>query len=374
MTTALTAKPIEVLKATLIQMEPQYKTALPAHIDAGRFRNAVQTAIALNPDLVQADRQTLLTASMRAAQDGLLPDGREGAFVVFNTKVKRDGGEAWVKAVQWMPMVQGVIKKLRQGDVVGLTAHEVCEGDHFTYVLGDTERLEHEWPKDGKRGEVIYAYAVATFKDGTIEREVVPRSDIEKARSFSRSKDGPAWTNWYGQMAKKVAIHRLSKRLPMNVDMAQFVQRTVVDNETGEIVEGEHTEVGSLPELPKPTSRLEAFESVETNEVTVGAGEGNDSGAVEHTQSFVTPTVTLTQEPDSGETASVLGDEPLTPKAIVNRMLQIGSMAVLADFWSQADVIDIRKKFAKKPEGAEMRETYAGRELALGAANADGEI
>ena len=37
-----------------------------------------------------------------------LPNGKEAALVVYNTKVKRNGTDVWIKAVQYMPMIAGI--------------------------------------------------------------------------------------------------------------------------------------------------------------------------------------------------------------------------------------------------------------------------
>lgn len=268
--TQVVVRPMDQLKAGLAQMEPQYAVALGDQISPAKFKNAVLTAVNLNPDLLDADRQSFYTASMRAAQDGLLPDGREGAMVVFNTKVKRGGEDRWVKMVQWLPMVYGVLKKLRSsGELASIVAHEVYEKDTFDYVLGDDERIEHKPLMSGDRGQVIAAYMIAKLKDGSIQREVMLRADIDRARAFSRSKDGPAWTNWFGEMARKSVIHRGSKYLPMSPDIAEFMTRHAKNIDgAGAVVDAEHNEVTDKA-LPRPTDKLSAFE-----------GEQHDSDGV----------------------------------------------------------------------------------------------
>ena len=67
------------LPAQLKKRESQFAAALPAHMPVERFMRVVLTAAQNNPDLVRADRPSFFNACMKAAQDGLLPDGREGA-------------------------------------------------------------------------------------------------------------------------------------------------------------------------------------------------------------------------------------------------------------------------------------------------------
>src|SRR3546814_20446644 len=85
---------------------------------------------------------------MKAAQDGLLPDGREGAIVPFKGKAS------------WMPMVAGIMKKVRNsGEIADWNAHAVYENDEFDYLLGDDQRIYHK-PTMGDPGQVVGAYSI----------------------------------------------------------------------------------------------------------------------------------------------------------------------------------------------------------------------
>lgn len=213
------------------QMEKQFALALPEHVSAERFVRIVVTAIQSNPDLQSADRDSVLGAALKCAQDGLIPDGREAALVVYNTKVKykdengRDR-EAWVKKAQYMPMIAGILTKVRRsGELHSLSANVVYEKDAFEYELGDEERLIHRPYMSGPRGKAIAAYAIAKTKDGGIYREVMSVEQIEKVRGVSRAKNNGPWVDWWDEMARKSVMRRLSKRLPMSTDLTQIFAR-----------------------------------------------------------------------------------------------------------------------------------------------------
>src|ERR1044072_8374245 len=124
------ANPVAVIRENLTAMAPQFKAALPAHISVEKFTRVAMTAIQNNPDLANADRNSLFGAIVRLAQDGLLPDGREAAIVMFGQKA------------QAMPMIAGVLKKVRQsGEVAKVSAHVVHELDHFVWKLGFDETV-----------------------------------------------------------------------------------------------------------------------------------------------------------------------------------------------------------------------------------------
>lgn len=220
-------KPAVEFRDGLQKMDGQFQAALPPHIPVERFMRVVQTAVTANDDLLHADRRSLFESAMKAAQDGLLPDGRDGALVIYNTKEKgRDGGkDRWIKKVQWMPMIGGILKKIRNsGELVSIAAHVVYDRDDFTYILGDEERIEHA-PALSDRGKPRLVYAIAKTKDGGIYREIMTVEDIEKVRSVSRAKDSGPWVQWWDEMARKTVLRRLAKRLPMSSDLDDLVRR-----------------------------------------------------------------------------------------------------------------------------------------------------
>lgn len=215
------------VRTTMALMRPEFLKALPEHVSVDRFERIVITAINSNPRLVAPEvRASLLAACMRAAQDGLLPDGREGALVTYGSEV------------QWQPMVGGLLKKVRNsGELKDISASVVRLGDEFDYWTDENgEHLKHRRLSDD--GPETHAYVIARTKDGGIYIDVMTRARIERARAVSKSKDGPAWKNWWDEQAVKTVIRHISKRLPMSTDAADFFSRNDeadFDRETGEV-------------------------------------------------------------------------------------------------------------------------------------------
>ncbi|MER9961683.1 recombinase RecT [Mesorhizobium sp. M0045] len=195
-------------------MEVQFKAALPAHIPVERFVRVVMTAIQNNPDLLKVSRRSLFNSAMKAAQDGLLPDSREGAIVPY-------GDEA-----QWLPMVGGIRKKARNsGEIATWDVHAVFENDEFDFELGDSPYIKHK-PTLGEPGKLVAVYSIATMKSGEISRDVMSVSAVEKIRTKSRGKKTP-WHDpiFYPEMAKKTVAKRHSKVLPMSSDLDDLMRR-----------------------------------------------------------------------------------------------------------------------------------------------------
>jgi recombination protein RecT len=216
-----TAEPVTVFRQTLSQpaMREQIKMALPSHIPRTASIRVALTAVQQNPDLLnpqKVDRNSLFGALSGRPRTGLLPDGREGAIVPFRGKA------------QWMPMVAGIMKKVRNsGEIASWEASAVYEKDQFQRLLGDDQRIYHEPFEDGDPGEVIGAYSIVTFKDGTKSRDYMPRWRIEKAREQNPiGKNSLMWTKFYDEGAIKTVIRHHSKRCPCRPTSRRFSSAT----------------------------------------------------------------------------------------------------------------------------------------------------
>jgi recombination protein RecT len=213
----------------------QFSNALPAHIPVERFKRVVMTAISSNPDLAKADRRSLFNSAVKAAQDGLLPDGRDGALIVYKTSVKnKEGNWDKVAMVQWQRMIAGVRKLIRNsGQISDLWAEVVYEKDEFDYQLGLNRNLVHKpafkMPlKD--RGPIVAAYSVAKLKDGSTSFDVMSADEIwDVWRKASKQKDKDSnptgmWKDYPSEAFKKTVVKRHSKQLPMATDLDDIVR------------------------------------------------------------------------------------------------------------------------------------------------------
>jgi recombination protein RecT len=220
-------------------LRPELEKVLPAHITVDKFMRVVNTALSQNPDIYRAaqastyGKRSLFTACVKCATDGLVPDGREAALVIYNTKVKftDDQGvkkEAWFQLIQYMPMVYGIRKKIRQsGELKDFTDNAVFEADEFQYWIDDDgEHILHKPNLEASdRGKVKGSYAIAKTHDGGKYTQVMTRSQIEQCRAASKAPNGPAWGAWYDEMAIKSVVRRISKKLPMSTDLERVIRR-----------------------------------------------------------------------------------------------------------------------------------------------------
>lgn len=242
---------VDEFQGQLVARAQEFAPSLPSHISAEKFQRTAVTAVNLNPDLLKADRRSLFNACAKAASDGLLPDGREGALVIFG------------KQAVWMPMVYGIIKKARQsGEVATLGARIVYENElkapvdadgkvmldadgkplppRFRFVIEDGEdKLEHDPILFGERGAPVGVYARVKFRDGSIEYEILSKTEVEKIRNVSRAKNSGPWVEWAEEMWKKSAVRRLAKRLPLSAELQTTISRDDEITEYQQIKEAE---------------------------------------------------------------------------------------------------------------------------------------
>lgn len=205
------------VRSQLDAMIGQFAVVLPKHIPPERFVRVVLTGVQNNPELLEVERRSLFNACMRAATDGLEPDGRLGALVVY--KDKRRG-----KISQWMPMIAGLRKKVYQsGEIATWDTGVVRERDYWEFERGDNPHIVHREVR-GDRGPVIAAYSIAKLKTGEISREWMWVEEIEKVRAVSRAEHGP-WESWFDEMCRKTVARRHFKVLPTGDDIEQMFRR-----------------------------------------------------------------------------------------------------------------------------------------------------
>jgi recombination protein RecT len=251
----------------------EIKIALPAHISPERFVRVILTATQINPEILACDRQSLWNACMRAANDGLLPDGVEGAIVPFKSKAT------------WIPMYQGLLKKFRNsGEFKWVTAGLVYEGDEYDHWIDETgEHFKHRPADDNTGKKIRRIYALARTKEGGSFIADMSVNEVNKHRNMSRAqRDDAPWKVWPEEMMKKTALRQLSKLLPKSSDLDSLMRR---DEEAIYGVEGVEERRQTVAARPADTAgMLDAFGAEASNAgarqeaETPNGGEQHPSG------------------------------------------------------------------------------------------------
>lgn len=248
-----------------------------------RFISTCVSAVVERPELLDADQRSLLSSCKKAAIDGLVPDGREAVLNTYSTKEKQGSKDVWVKKVQYLPMVAGIIKLIYAAGATYVDAAAVFEKDQFRFVRGDETRLTHEPYMGDDPGPIVAAYAVVKLPDGEIKREVIFARDIAKIRAASKSADKGPWITWPDQMAIKSVLKRIRKQLPMTDE--RLDSAIANDNEAMGFVAGQ-TGLGSVVHTEPPAAlthdpgqTLEDVAGAQTIEQPEGAAIDAEQGA-----------------------------------------------------------------------------------------------
>lgn len=222
-------QPMQVVQQQLEKARGEIAAVLPKHMDADKVIRAVRLAVAQNNSLLECDPKTILFSVMAACRLGLeLNSPLQHAWLIpYNRECTLQIGYRGYQELA-----------RRGGDVRDVQARVVYQGDDFRYRLGTNPLIEHI-PMEGERTDdkITHAYAVAFYKDGGPPIfEVLPREEIEKARKVSRfsTKEGSPWMKWYAEMARKTAVRRLAKYLPLSPEFAAAVELDI-RGETGEV-------------------------------------------------------------------------------------------------------------------------------------------
>lgn len=192
-------------------MREQFARALPKHLTAERFARVAITALTRTPKLADCTPASLMKCLLDLSAMGLEPDGRRAHLIPYGTEA--------TLIVDYKGLVELI---RRSGDVVSIRAETVCEKDEFSWTNGEVSHSVN-WRED--RGEVQAVYAEAVMKSGEKQSAVMTVKEVEAIRARSRSGNNGPWKTDWSEMAKKTAVRRLSKMLPLSSEIMRHVER-----------------------------------------------------------------------------------------------------------------------------------------------------
>lgn len=252
------SKAPKTMQQYIKSMEGEIAKALPAVITPERFTRMVLSAISVNPKLAECTPKSFLGAMMTAAQLGVEPNTALGQAYLIPY---RNHG---IMECQFQLGYKGLIDlAYRSGEVSIIQAHVVHENDEFTYEFGLDPQLKH-LPATSDRGEAIAYYAMFKTKSGGYGFEVMSVDDARAhAKRYSKSAGNGPWQTNFDEMAKKTVLKKVLKYAPLKSDFVRGIAQdetikttisedmysepdgtiyadfTEVDEDTGEVIEGE---------------------------------------------------------------------------------------------------------------------------------------
>lgn len=213
------------MRGLVQRMTGEFARALPKHMTAERMARVVMTAITKTPQLADCTQSSFAGAILTAAQLGLEPNTPLGECYLIPYRNKKLG----IVECQLIPGYQGLMTLARRsGDIAGIVARSVRQGDFFEYELGLDEKLRHVPTDDPERESrpITHVYAIGKTKSGDRTFEVLSIAQVEarRLRSSSQFKGSPPsgpWATDYEAMAKKTAIRQIFRWLPKSTELAR---------------------------------------------------------------------------------------------------------------------------------------------------------
>jgi len=192
-------------------MREQFARALPKHLSPERFQRIAITALTRTPKLQECTPASLMKCLLDLSAMGLEPDGRRAHLIPY--------GQECTLIIDYKGLVELI---RRSGDVVSIRSETVCERDDFTWESGEvTHRIN--WREN--RGAVQAVYAEAVMSSGEKQTAVMTIAEVNAIRERSRAGKGGPWVTDFAEMAKKTAVRRLSKMLPLSSEIMDHVSR-----------------------------------------------------------------------------------------------------------------------------------------------------
>ncbi len=117
-----------------------------------------------------------------------------------------------------------VCKKHSINPIKDIFAKLVREGDTYEEIVEDGKQNIIFKPLPFNDAPIIGAFAIVTYKDGSMLYESMSAKEIEDIRkNYSKAKDGEAWKKSTGEMYKKTVLRRLSKLIEKDFDKVEQI-------------------------------------------------------------------------------------------------------------------------------------------------------
>jgi recombination protein RecT len=197
--------------------------ALPKDFNKARFLQNCMTVLQDTKDIEKCQPISVARTMLKGAFLGLDFFNRECYAIPY-------GG-----SLQFQTDYKGEIKLAKKysfNPIKDIYAKVVHEGDDFQESIKDGQQTIDFKPIPFNNGEIIGAFAVCLFQDGSMLYETMTKQEIEGIRNnFSKAKNSPAWVKTPGEMYKKTVLRRLCKLIELDFDS---IESKKIYNETSD--------------------------------------------------------------------------------------------------------------------------------------------
>lgn len=156
-------------------------------------------------------------------------------------------------------------KRYSKNKIKDIFAKVVRQGDFFMEeVDGGKQNVKYR-PKPFSNEQMIGAFAIVVFEDGSMMYDTMSSEDIENVRNtYSKAKDSQAWKSSTGEMYKKTVLRRLCKLIDLDFDN---IEQQKAYEDGGDAVFNQQSLPGAttgqalLPENDKPVDAFAAMKA-----------------------------------------------------------------------------------------------------------------
>lgn len=259
---------LETLNAKLMQELTKRQDAMPPGFNQKRFAlNCVTMIQDMMKDscklqnLMTVDLDSVVTCLIKGAYLGLDFFNGECYAIPYGpgknalAAAKREGKRPPAGRMNFQTDYKGEIKlckKYSKNPIKDIFAKVVREGDEFYEEVDGGSQTVYFKPRAFSNAEMIGAFAIATFTDGSMIYETMSKQEIESVRqNYSKAKDSDAWQKSTGEMYKKTVLRRLCKLIDLDFDNIEQ-QKAFDDGGDAEFNQIEANRPVTIPERENP--------------------------------------------------------------------------------------------------------------------------
>lgn len=245
---------------------------LPKHMTADRMVKLVYAAATKTPKLFDCTPSSIGMCLTTCSEIGLEPGDIRGHVYLIprgNECTLLVGYKGYAELAR------------RSGDIVAIDACVVYDGELFSVSRGLHPNIEHVVGLGVDRSDekLIAAYAIAVLKSGATVFEVLTRSEIEKHRSRSQSRNNGPWVTDFARMARKSALRSLftGGLVPMSAEIVRALEIDH-DDDTQETVTARTQVRGNAMDSLRTLAQNAVSRTKHADDERTGEEDAGDSG------------------------------------------------------------------------------------------------
>lgn len=194
--------------------------ALPSDLNKTRFLQNAMTVLSTSKGIENCKPTNVARVVLQGALLGLDFFNKECYAIIY-------GGVA-----QFQTDYKGEIKlakKYATNKIKDIYSKLVREGDEFIEEIVAGQQSIHFKPLPFNNKEIVGAFAVVLYEDGSMMYDTMSSEEIENTREhYSKQPDGKAWKKSKGEMYKKTPLRRLLKYIDLHFETTE--QKSAFDD------------------------------------------------------------------------------------------------------------------------------------------------